>query len=248
VTAQYYEDNTRYVGRVAITVGNSNVEDVEVAIKPGVEITGSLRLEGDSNNTDLSMTNIILQTKDFSPMGGGGSGRAKPDGSFVIRSVPPDTYRLQVFGGTQTFYVKSMRAGQQDVTNGEITIIDGAPPVLSIVLSAAGGQLNGQVTAEKQGAAQGAMVVLIPSTEKRDQQQLYKTASADQYGKFSLKAIPPGDYTLLAWDNVEPGAWQDPEFLARFETQGKKISVKENDVLSADLPLLKNGDAQTGGQ
>lgn len=250
VSAQYYEDNTRYIGRVAVTVGNSNVEDVEVAIKPGVEITGNVRLEGDTNNTDLSATSIFLQPKDFSPMSGGGSGRVKQDGTFVIRSIAPDTYRLQTFGGSQTFYVKSMRAGQQDVSNGEIAIIDGAPPVLNIVLSAAGGQVNGQVTAEKQGAAQGAMVVLIPSTDKRDQQQLYKTASADQYGKFSLKAIPPGDYTLLAWDNVEPGAWQDPEFLAPFETQGKKISVKENDVLSADLPLLKNDDAQnpTGGQ
>ena len=230
VTAQYFEDNIRYVGRVPITVGNSNVDDVEVAIKPGVEIAGIVKLEGDSNNTDLSTTNVILQTKDFSPMGGGGSGRVKQDGSFVIRSIPPDTYRLQAFGGNQTFYVKSVRAGQQEVSNGEITIADGAPPVLTITLSAAGGQLSGQVTAEKQAAAQGAMVVLIPSTEKRDQQQLYKMAPADQYGKFSMKAIPPGDYTLLAWDNVEPGAWQDPEFLARFETQGKKISVKESDV------------------
>ena len=38
-----------------------------------------------------------------------------------------------------------------------------------------------------------------------------------------------GDYTLLAWENVESGAWMDPDFLYKFESQGVKVSLSEGD-------------------
>jgi hypothetical protein len=146
--------------------------------------------------------------------------------------------------GGQGMYTKSVYLGQQEAKDGEVTIADGAPPPMSIVLSAAGGQVSGQLKAEKEGVARGAMVVLVPAAEHRDNPQYFKFGSPDQYGKFNITAIPPGDYTLYAWDNVETGAWQDPEFLARFQNKGKNISVKEKDALTAELELLKVEEAQ----
>jgi hypothetical protein len=242
LTAQYFDGTTRYASRMPLNVGNSNVEDVEIVLKPGMDVSGTVRIEGDTEAA-LAGVNVALQAKMFSPMMGVASAVVKEDGSFTLRNVSPDTYRLSVYGG-QVLYTKSVQVGQQEAKDGEVTITDGTPPPLTVVLSAAGGKISGQIKAEKEGIARGAMVVLVPPAERREDSQLYKVVSLDQYGKFNITAVPPGDYTLYAWDNVEQGAWQDPEFLARFQNKGKSISVKEKDALTTELELLKVEEAQ----
>jgi hypothetical protein len=106
--------------------------------------------------------------------------------------------------------------------------------------------VSGTVTAEKQDAVQGATVVLVPEPAKRQQGFAYRTATLDQYGKFNLIGIPPGEYKLFAWDAVEPGQWMDPEFLAGFESKGKALSIGQSTALTADVELLnaeKAGEA-----
>jgi hypothetical protein len=242
LTAQYFDGAIRYASRTPIDVGNGNIEDVEIVLKPGMDLSGTVRIEGETESK-LGSINIGLQPKEFGPMMGGGFTMVKDDGSFIIKNVSPDSYRVAVMGG-QGMYTKSVYLGQQEAKDGEVTIADGTPPPMSIVLSAAGGQVSGQLKAEKEGVARGAMVVLVPAAEHRDNPQYFKFGSPDQYGKFNITAIPPGDYTLYAWDNVETGAWQDPEFLARFQNKGKNISVKEKDALTAELELLKVEEAQ----
>jgi carboxypeptidase family protein len=240
--AQYFDGTTRYSSRIPVNVGNGNLEDVDVTLQPGLDVSGTVRIEGDTESK-LGSLNIILQPKEFGPMVGGGSSRIKDDGSFMLKNVSPDTYRAMVFGG-QGVYTKSVYVGQQEAKNGEIMIPEGTPPPITVVLSANGGQVSGQVKAEKEGAARGAMVVLVPSAEHREDQQYFKVTSLDQYGKFSLTAIPPGDYTLYAWDGADTGAWQDPEFLARYQNKGKSLSIKEKDSVTAEVELLKVDEGQ----
>ena len=243
--SQYNEDNNRLTARVPVDVGNSNVEGIEVTLHPGMEIPGTVTIEGNTSELNLAQLNVALQPKQFGPMSGGASSRVKDDGTFILRNITADTFRASIFGLDDQLYIKSVQVGQQEAPNGEIAVVDGAPPALTLVLSATGGQLSGRVTGDKKQPTQGATVVLVPATEKREQQQLFKTATTDQNGGFSFKAIAPGSYKLFAWDNVDPGAWGDPEFLAPFESKGKSVSFKENDVSTADLELLKAEDSQT---
>jgi hypothetical protein len=242
LVAQYFDGTSRYSSRIPLNVGNVSLEGVDVVLSPGLDVTGMVRIEGETESK-LGPMNVSLQPKEFGPMMSGGSSPVKDDGTFTVRNVSPDTYRVMVFGG-QGMYTKSVQVGQQEAKDGEVTIADGTPPTISVVLSAAGGQVSGQVKAEKEGVARGAMVVLVPSAEHRENPQYFKMASLDQYGKFNINAIPPGDYTIYAWDNVETGAWQDPEFLSRFQNKGKNISIKEKDAVTAELELLKVEEAQ----
>ena len=243
LTAQSSDDGVRYVARIPVNVGNSPVEGVEVTLKPGMEISGIVSSEGQTK-VDLAQVNISLQPKEFAPMMGGSSARVKDDGTFVIRNVFPDTYHVAALAGGQSFYVKSLIVGQQEAPKGEITIVDGAPQSLTVVVSSAAAQVSGSVFNEKKEPALGSTAVLIPSADRRDQQQYYKTATVDQNGTFNFTGIAPGDYILLAWQNAEAGAWQDPEFLARFETKGKTLHVKENDVVTAELEALNADSGQ----
>ena len=114
-----------------------------------------------------------------------------------------------------------MRAGDQEAPDGEFTLLPGAAPPITVILGLANGQVSGAVTAEKPESIQGATVVLVPEASKRQQPVAYRTSTLDQYGKFHLTGVPPGEYKLFAWDAVEPGQWMDPDFLSAFESKGR---------------------------
>ena len=238
VIAQQHEANAQYTGRLPINVGNSNVENLEVVVGPGATISGRIRIDGGDAQIKPTLAVVNLQPREFGPFGGGGSGIVGADSTFSITNVTPGSYRINVGSrGGQQFYVKSVHAGDQELPERELTIADGTAQVLTVVLGTATGQVSGQVLADSGVATQGATVVLVPSTAARQADQP-RIATADQNGKFSLPSVPPGDYTVYAWDDVEMGAWADPEFLARFENKGKKITLKENESVTADTPLL----------
>jgi hypothetical protein len=85
-------------------------------------------------------------------------------------------------------------------------------------------------------------VVLVPPDDKRTQSELFRSGTVDAAGGFSVKGVPPGDYSVYAFDTVEPGAWQDPEFLARFDGKAKKITVREKETATAEVSLLKTAE------
>ena len=84
--------------------------------------------------------------------------------------------------------------------------------------------------------------MLIPDT-RRDRQQFYKNAATDQYGHFNIKGIAPGNYKLFAWEDVEPGAAEDPEFLKPYENKGQAFSIEEKSRHNAQLELIPAEDA-----
>jgi hypothetical protein len=97
------------------------------------------------------------------------------------------------------------------------------------------------VTNDKNEAQPGSQVVLRSNVEGRRRTVLTKHAVADQYGAYTFQGITPGSYTLYAWDEVEPGAWDDPDFMAAYKDDGEGIKVEEGSTLQKDLPLIATG-------
>ena len=71
---------------------------------------------------------------------------------------------------------------------------------------------------------------------------LFKTATSDQNGGFSLPGISPGQYKIFAWEEVEQGAWQDDDCLRDYKKEGEDFEVKENDALTFELGLIPSED------
>lgn len=245
VIAHRADQNTQLMARVPVNVGNANVENIELVLRPPLTVTGTVTVQGESP-VDVSQVLVTLQPKQMGPFGGGpGSVQVNADGTFSVPNIMPGTYRVTAGArGTQPAYVKSVLISGQELADSELTIHDGAAPVVSVVLSTAVARVTGQVIAEKPEASQGAAVVLIPAPEKRSRMDLYRVAGSDQNGKFSVPALPPGEYTLYAWDNLEPGIWMDPDFVAKYENKGKKITLKEGESVTVDAALLRVDEAQ----
>jgi len=89
------------------------------------------------------------------------------------------------------------------------------------------------------------MVVLVPDEPRRAQTRLYKDATTDQYGRFTIVGIAPGGYKLFAWEDVEDGAYEDPDYLKAFEDLGEPRTIRERSRESAQLKLIPAEDKKT---
>jgi hypothetical protein len=52
-----------------------------------------------------------------------------------------------------------------------------------------------------------------------------------------MTGLAPGDYLVLAWEDVEYGAWTDPEFLRTYETTGTHVRLEEGATQSVRVRI-----------
>ena len=153
------------------------------------------------------------------------------DGRVAINPSPPPA--------AVSAYVKSIRLGDEDLLNGRLRV-DGrsfSSPI-DIVVAANGGELNGAVV-DSRGRTVRATVVLVPDVGKRHRLDLYRTVVTDNAGRFRLSAVPPDDYQLFAWEDVETGAWLDPEFIAAIERQGTFVKMIDGGRVATQLTVVR---------
>src|SRR5262249_47018977 len=86
--------------------------------------------------------------------------------------------------------------------------------------------------------ASGASVVLVPDRLRRGRYSEYREESTDQYGRFVIKRVLPGDYHLYSWQTIDNVDYTVPEFLKPFEQKAQSVSVAENKKKSVKLLLL----------
>jgi hypothetical protein len=188
------------------------------------------------------------------------------DGSFVIRSglgvLLSGDYRVIVhpallpqIGGTQppinlppglqapppkgleNIYVKSIRMGDRDVLNDGLHLTDQPRDPVLIVIGTNSGALEGRVLDGRHQPVAAATVVLIPESGLRFHIN-HKNTTTNADGRFQLAAIPPGDYKVFAWEAAETNAWQDPDFVRRYESSATRVHIDEGAKLSLELPSI----------
>ena len=175
-------------------------------------------------------------------MASSGMAQVKEDGTFTFPSVGKDHFRVAVLAAPPEVYLKSARMGEDDVLeNGLDMTRREVAGVLDLVFSQEGGKAEGVVLNDKNDPVSGATVVLVPDSRKRSQEHLFKSASTDQNGRFSLQGIPPGDYKLFAWEDVEDGIWFDPDFLKSREEKGETVKVEARQTTTKQLSVISGG-------
>ena len=221
----------RYTYRQALEVGSGGVDGLTVTVPPPADLAGQVRLDG-QGDVDLSRLALSLRLRD---MQGGASGRAKQDGSFTIEGVMPDSYELNVGGLPAGYYVKSARYGSDETLDTGLNLANGVTGKLEVVLSGAAAQVEGIVRDAKQEVAKAVLVALVPEAAKRSRTALFKTARTDDNGHYTIDSVTPGAYTLYAFEDIESGAYFDPDFLKPLEGSAASVSLREGGHEVRDL-------------
>jgi hypothetical protein len=231
-------------GRTSIEVKDSNLDHVEVMVGAGVDVTGRIRVESDSAE-DLTKgipyqgMQGILELQEPSSLAALtpdiDTTTVSADGTFIFREVPEGSYRIRFASIPDGYFLKSSAA---DVPETSIAVGRGhSPAFVELVLSPGAGQIDGTVMSDDQSFP-GASVVLVPDGKDRGQPSAYQRAVTDQSGRFAMRNVVPGDYTIFSWEQIDRGAYFDPEFLARYEDRGKAVHVEEGGHLSVKLDLI----------
>ena len=108
-----------------------------------------------------------------------------------------------------------------------------------MVLTTETGSVEGVAIDRTGDPAANVTVVLVPATARK-RTTLYKSLVTGSDGKFRFQEIPPGDYKLFAWDDIETGAWENPEFMRPYEPRGRAIRVSENGKEAVQLNVIYN--------
>jgi len=232
-------------GVVSVEVGNADIQNLTIVTTPGFTLAGKFIIEGrfdNANDPQASGPRIARLTRDPEILGMPAGGPSfspppRPDGSFNLEGISPGHYRVNVYvppGG----YVKSMRMGNVDVLDSGLQL-DGTPEnPLEIVVGVNAGRIEGSVTNAAGESLPNRTVTLIPDARLRQRMDLYKNVVTNSAGRFRLEDIPPGDYELYAWEDIEPGAWQDSEYLQTYRGRGKLVHISEGSRESLQLTVI----------
>ena len=235
---QVFDSPERLGGRLSLDVDQRDIEGIRLVVSPGVNLPGQILVEG-AAEADLEEVRVFLQPREFTMMGMAPA-NVNAGGSFVLKSVFRDVYDINLFGAPENFYLSSARwAGRQVLEDGlDLTSTEASTETLQLVLDPSGGRVDGVVLNEDDQPVSGAQIVLVPEERHRKQRYLYKDITSDQNGGFSLRSIKPGTYKIFAWEDVEKGAWEDPEFLRAYEKSGEPCRIRESSALNLELRLI----------
>lgn len=233
-----------FVARQEVDVHEEDVEDLNLVLTPGVDVEGVVKLE-DAPRIRLEQFGVhLVSEEDSSVSVPAGGPNVRGDGTFTLEGVPEGRYRLRLVGVPEGLYLKSAHLGPQSVLDSHFLVARGGTPAkLQLVLSGIGGRVQGVVKNRDDRRVRGATVVLVPAPALRDQPGLFKMARSDAYGQFHFVGVRPGDYTLLAWQEVEPGLWPDPLFLRSFERQAVSVHVAEASTPTVEVRVIPAGAA-----
>ena len=120
-----------------------------------------------------------------------------------------------------------------------LDLTGGSGGALDILLSPNAADVTGVVRNDKGETIPGVLVTLwSPGQAPAGTADSYRFANTDQSGGFRLSNLAPGEYRIVAWEDIEPGLAQDPDFRKRFESQAASVTLRDNSHDTADVKLI----------
>jgi len=238
LTAFWFEEGRRYQARQSVDITNIDAEGLQLNLSPGMDIRGVINWDP---RPGLDKDPLTVSVR---PVGTafayGAQARVATNGLFSLRDVSEGLYRLSTSGQTQDCYLKSIRYAGMEVSDDEFNVIRGTQAILEVTISSRGAHIQGMVTDADGLPAVGVWVALVPDDAHLNEFHLFKQRTTDQYGRYDIRGIAPGDYKLFSWEQVEQNAWEDPDFLKQFGSKGQSISLQEGDGKSMDLVAIRS--------
>jgi hypothetical protein len=228
-------------GRTTVDVGYADLDNINVTLQPGVDISGSVIVEGRSEGfpTDARPIVFLQGRRDWALPSLSQVYASFRDGTqFDFNGVVEGDYQIWWDKLPPGMYIKSVRFGPVDVLSNGIHIDSRTTDRMQIVVGGNAGAVEGVVRDNLRNLVPRARVVLVPDLARRQRADLFQSISTDESGRFRLQGISPGDYVLFAWEDIENGLWLDQEFLRRHEQSGKPVRIIESSREAIEIAAI----------
>jgi hypothetical protein len=217
---------------------------IQLTLAPAEELTGKLELVGDAPAGQAEKHTVRLEAAGWGNQFGQGEPSAAevhPDGSFQIGGVMPGKFKAVVDPMPENGYLKEVALDGKAVPDNVLDFTQGVGGSrLRITVSRNGAQISGRVLGKDGEPVIGLVTVLFGTDAKHlndDNPPMVRD------GKFSLKAIRPGKYRIVAVDIAEmmplvTGDGDNEQMTEQLFDASEEIEVKEGDRITKDLPVL----------
>jgi protocatechuate 3,4-dioxygenase beta subunit len=182
---------------------------LELELKPGLNVSGKVEVEGEFKNP---LSSINVQLVEMEPVGMGvATPKTSEDGGFTIPSILPGLYRVQVYG--PGVFVKSLSWGGTELAGDTLDIGAGGSGPLRILVSTKTGTIKGTGPAGR----------VVEAVEAGVNQVRMGTAT-DPQGAFIMGGLRPGKYRVMLGG-----------FGMSDENAGEEITVGEGETVTVTV-------------
>jgi hypothetical protein len=152
-----------------------------------------------------------------------------PD-DVTFANIPPGTYHFSVGSPNRAYSVARIVSQGREISRA-LQVAAGTNLSVEIFLTSGSARIEGLAQREGKPSA-GAMIVLVPKNPEANR-DLFRRDQSDLDGTFTLPAVLPGSYTILAIADGWDLDWSKPAVIAHYATHGQPIEVPAH----SDRPL-----------
>jgi protocatechuate 3,4-dioxygenase beta subunit len=221
--------------RMTIEVGDKDIDGITLSLNPSFSLSGRITIDGRPSGVNDPNYARALFT-----LTGLGARPADATGSFNYPTVRPGEIRFQLLRPPPGMYYKAARFGAREVLDSGFELNSQPTESLEVILSPNAATITLNVVDENQKPVQGATAAVITSDlARRKRQDLNKSAVSNAAGQVTFDGLAPGEYKVFAWDDIAPGAWQNPETIRTYDSRGQNIRLVENSRENITLRVIR---------
>jgi protocatechuate 3,4-dioxygenase beta subunit len=235
VISEFGRGGGKLLGSTMVNVASSDVDGVIVTPTPLVTLNGSVTVEGDASKFNLKAVRVnAVPVESFS------FGMAPPvlpneDGQFTLADLSPERHRINVTVGFGA-YVKSVTVAGQDIRANGIDLAVGGGKI-DVVVSTRVASLSGRVQKAGNDSASGSAILATLNAAGMPV-PVPGMAQVDQSGNFSFSNLGPGEYVVLAFEEIDMMFANDPEFLKKFLDRAATVKMGEGETKSVSVKQI----------
>ena len=148
-------------------------------------------------------------------------------GEFSFKDNPVETgnYEVMIIE-PQGLFIRSLASANAKTAGRSLEIATAQDVTVTINASKGNGRITG-VALKKDKPAGGVMIVLAP-LDLKSNPALFRRDQSDSDGTFTLNAVVPGRYTLMAIEDGWELEWADPAVLQKYISGGESVQIAPN--------------------
>jgi hypothetical protein len=223
ITANSNDNAVYYRAMHTISAGADDIRDIRLTLREVPYLSGTVRM-GDTPAAPQSQINVGYGYEVLSI-------RANAGGTFKSQMPEPGQYSVMVFP-PPGWYLQAITQGADDIRDRKIVFdADTEPAPIEIELAQGGGTIDvsfQNASAKSNNPIRVTLLQRLSTTnEWVEQGQPMTTYNGVT---FTLRDVPPGEYTVFAWPVTAELEYLNPDVLEKYQSYGQSVTVRESET------------------
>jgi Carboxypeptidase regulatory-like domain len=224
--------------RAPIDVANDDIKNLRIQVAPTGSIIGRIVFSPDTiDPSSLDLSKVLIEAGPIEVTPGPSenylAASVSKSGDFRFDHLPEMTLFLWNARLNDDWFVSRLLFEGTDVMSSGFSAAPGQDRLLEVVVSNAGGHLEGTITNATNNPVRAGRIVLLPAPGLRLNPSLLRIVLADDQGRFEIESILPGEYTAIAFPpETQLG---DVHWMEQYERFGQHVQISPRQNTRIDL-------------